>query len=88
MTRASTTEQANLQKQLRQLRKHPEIIVGAVVVLTWIILALLAPVIAPFDPLEQNIKDRLQALADRQQHHSRRQQALPGKHRNGSGLVA
>ena len=48
-------------KRLRQLRKHPEVIVGAVVVVAWLLLALLAPIIAPFDPLEQHVKDRLQA---------------------------
>ena len=43
------------------LRNHPEVVVGAVVVVAWLLLALLAPFIAPFDPLEQHIKDRLQA---------------------------
>jgi peptide/nickel transport system permease protein len=45
---------------LRQLRKHPEAIVGMAVVVGWIALALLAPAIAPYAPLEQNIAQRLQ----------------------------
>ncbi len=49
------------QKRWRQLRKHPEVIVGAMVVIAWLILSLLAPLIAPFDPLEQNVRERLQA---------------------------
>lgn len=49
------------QKRWRQLRKHPEVIVGAIVVIAWLLVSLFAPLIAPFDPLEQNVKDRLQA---------------------------
>ena len=52
---------ADARKRWRQLRQHPEVIVGLVVVVAWLLLALLAPLIAPFDPLEQHIKDRLQA---------------------------
>ncbi|MDQ3398385.1 MAG: ABC transporter permease [Deinococcota bacterium] len=47
-------------KRLRQLGKHPEVIVGLVVVLIWFSVALFAPLLAPFHPLEQNIADRLQ----------------------------
>jgi len=46
---------------LRQLRDSPIVIFGLAIVIIWILLALFAPVIAPFDPLEQNITDRLQA---------------------------
>lgn len=49
------------QKRWNQLRKHPEVIVGAIVVIAWLIVSLLAPLIAPFDPLEQNVRNRLQA---------------------------
>ncbi len=49
------------QKRWRQLRKHPEVIVGSIVVIAWLLVSLFAPLIAPFDPLEQNVKDRLQA---------------------------
>ena len=55
------TRNTRTQKRLRQLRKHPEVIVGLVVVVAWILLSLLAPFIAPYDPLEQHIKDRLQS---------------------------
>ena len=47
-------------KGLRQLRKHPEVIVGGLVVVAWLLLSLFAPLIAPFSPLEQHIADRLQ----------------------------
>lgn len=62
ITQTSTTQLKNTrtQKRLRQLRKHPEVIIGMFIVLLWILLALFAPLIAPFDPLEQHIKDRLQ----------------------------
>jgi len=44
----------------RNLKRNPVVIVGLVVVLAWFILALLAPVIAPTDPLAQNVSNRLQ----------------------------
>lgn len=54
-------ERSTLQVFLSQLRSSPIIFVGIVIVLVWVILALLAPVIAPKDPLEQAVVDRLQA---------------------------
>lgn len=49
---------------LKQIRKHPEVVFGLVVVLTWCLLAMFAPQLAPFDPLQQNISDRLQPPND------------------------
>jgi peptide/nickel transport system permease protein len=51
---------SRLRKRLRQLRRQPAVLVGLAVVVAWIALALLAPVIAPYGPLEQNIQRRLQ----------------------------
>jgi ABC-type dipeptide/oligopeptide/nickel transport system permease subunit len=45
---------------LMRLYKKPEIVVGFLVVLLWLLLALFAPLLAPFDPLEQSVTDRLQ----------------------------
>jgi peptide/nickel transport system permease protein len=45
---------------LTKLLKKPEIVGGCLIVLAWVLLALFAPLIAPFDPLEQSVKDRLQ----------------------------
>jgi peptide/nickel transport system permease protein len=58
--RAARVRPARSASPLRQLRKHPEAIVGMAVVVGWIALALLAPAIAPYAPLEQNIAQRLQ----------------------------
>ncbi len=44
----------------RHLRRNPVVLVGIVVVAAWFLLALLAPVIAPQDPLAQNVSRRLQ----------------------------
>jgi peptide/nickel transport system permease protein len=44
----------------KNLRRNPVVIVGMVVVITWILLAILAPTIAPQDPLAQNVSNRLQ----------------------------
>jgi peptide/nickel transport system permease protein len=42
-----------------KLIKKPEIIVGSLVVLLWILVALLAPLLAHFNPLEQSVSNRL-----------------------------
>lgn len=51
---------SRLGKAVETLRKHPEVIVGMVVVAAWLVVVLFAPLLAPFDPLQQNIADRLQ----------------------------
>jgi peptide/nickel transport system permease protein len=45
---------------LTRLFKKPEIVGGCLIVVVWVLLALFAPLIAPFDPLEQSVSDRLQ----------------------------
>jgi peptide/nickel transport system permease protein len=45
---------------LARLVKKPEIVGGCLIVVVWVLLALFAPLIAPFDPLEQSVTDRLQ----------------------------
>jgi peptide/nickel transport system permease protein len=44
----------------QNLRRHPVVIIGTLVVIGWIFLAIFAPIIAPQDPLEQNVSNRLQ----------------------------
>ncbi len=45
---------------LKNLRRNPVVVIGMVVVITWLLLALLAPSIAPQDPLQQDVSNRLQ----------------------------
>jgi peptide/nickel transport system permease protein len=45
---------------LTRLFKKPEIVGGCLIIVVWVLLALFAPLIAPFDPLEQSVSDRLQ----------------------------
>ena len=45
---------------LKNLRRNPVVVLGLAVVVGWIVLALLAPTIAPRDPLQQNVSNRLQ----------------------------
>lgn len=54
-------QRSTLQIFLAQIRRSPIVLVGLVIVVVWIMLALLAPTIAPKDPLEQIVSDRLQA---------------------------
>src|SRR5688500_14090098 len=51
----------NLIGNLRLLRRNPLGLIGLLVVLVWIVIILLAPQIAPADPLKQNVSGRLQA---------------------------
>lgn len=48
-------------KLWERLAGYPTVLVGGLVVLVLAVIALLAPVIAPYPPLEMNIVDRLQA---------------------------
>ena len=43
------------------LRRNPLVALGLVVATLWIVIALIAPAIAPFDPLKQDLVNRLQA---------------------------
>ncbi|MFN2160754.1 MAG: ABC transporter permease [Candidatus Promineifilaceae bacterium] len=45
---------------LQNLRRNPVVVIGILVVITWIMLAILAPAIAPKDPLAQDVANRLQ----------------------------
>lgn len=45
----------------RFLKSNQLALIGAVLVLGWVIVTVAAPVLAPYDPLEQNIVDRLQS---------------------------
>ena len=42
------------------LRHNPLALTGIVIFTLWVVISLLAPYIAPFDPMEQHIVDRLQ----------------------------
>src|SRR5438309_1410489 len=47
------------QGTLRRALRKPMMIAGIVVVLGWVLLAALAPVIAPYDPIDQDVRHRL-----------------------------
>lgn len=49
---------------VRWLRENFLVAVGAVVVALWLVIALTAPMLAPFDPLAQNVRERLQAPSE------------------------
>jgi len=42
------------------LRRNPLMIAGALMVVAWVLIALVAPMIAPYDPYMQNVRNRLQ----------------------------
>lgn len=46
---------------LYHLRRNPLVLIGIVVVVAWLVIALIAPVISPYEPLYQNLDDRLQS---------------------------
>lgn len=45
---------------LRFLRRNPLVVLGGLIFLVWVAISLFAPSVAPYDPLKQNIVDRLQ----------------------------
>ncbi|MBV9280200.1 MAG: ABC transporter permease, partial [Chloroflexi bacterium] len=44
---------------LRRVGQKPMMVGGLVVVVAWVLLAALAPVIAPYDPIDQDVRHRL-----------------------------
>ncbi len=49
------------QRSLRTLYRNSMAMAGLVIVFVWLAVAIFAPLIAPYDPFEQNIDDRLMA---------------------------
>jgi peptide/nickel transport system permease protein len=60
LTPASAPRREAFDRALYQLRQNPLVIIGTVVVIGWVLVAIFASVISPFEPLEQNIVERLQ----------------------------
>ncbi len=48
-----------LRALLKSTRHYPELWVGAVMLAIWVVVVIFAPQIAPYDPLAQNLSDRL-----------------------------
>ncbi len=46
-------------RSLRALLRNPMAVTGAIIILAWALVAIGAPIIAPYDALEQKIQDRL-----------------------------
>jgi peptide/nickel transport system permease protein len=51
---------SNARRALRQFLRNRPAVIGVCVVLLWVVIALLAPLIAPYDPIDQDVKMRLQ----------------------------
>lgn len=49
---------------LRVLRKNPLVVIGTAIIAAWVLVALFAGQISPFEPLEQNVRDRLQGPSE------------------------
>jgi peptide/nickel transport system permease protein len=48
-----------MQTIMRFLRANPLVVIGLVIVLAWIVISLLAPLLAPYGPLQQRVVNRL-----------------------------
>ncbi|MBV9354633.1 MAG: ABC transporter permease [Chloroflexi bacterium] len=51
---------SNARRALRQFLRNRPAVIGVCVVVLWAVIALLAPLIAPYDPTDQDVKMRLQ----------------------------
>ena len=49
------------QQALYHLRRNPLVLAGLIIAILWILIAVIAPAIAPVDPLHQDLANRLQA---------------------------
>ena len=57
----STSSRDQWSTVFRHLRRNPIVLAGIVIILLWCILAIAAPLIAPYDPLSQNVMIRNRA---------------------------
>ena len=53
--------QSPLKVKIRKFKKNKRAVIGLYVVIIFIILAIVAPLISPFNPVEQNMSERLQS---------------------------
>jgi peptide/nickel transport system permease protein len=60
MTNTVKVSNQGFGKALKQIRNSPAVLLGLVVVLLWVLIAIFAPLLAPLEPLTQNVSDRLQ----------------------------
>ena len=58
---APAAPRSDRRRMIRRVLRKPMMIGGIVVVLGWVLLAALAPTIAPYDPIDQDVRHRLQA---------------------------
>ena len=56
---AATPSRSEARRVLAQLVRKPMVVVGALVILGWVTVSILAPVLTSFDPVEVNVDDRL-----------------------------
>lgn len=55
-----STRESDLAKRIAHfIRKNPLVVIGVLLVLVWLVLGLLAPIIAPFAPLAQDTSNRI-----------------------------
>src|SRR3954464_14808140 len=54
-------ERSPFVKALLSLRRNPLAVAGLVVLASWLLIALFAPVVAPYEPNKQDIAHRLQS---------------------------
>jgi peptide/nickel transport system permease protein len=59
LTRASESRR-RLHRVRRSIRRNPLLLIGLAVVIAWIAAAILAPVLTPYQPLQQNVTERIQ----------------------------
>jgi len=58
---SAVTSESEWRRVWARLARNPVAMGGAIVVLAWVLAALMAPWIAPYDPIEQNVPNRLAA---------------------------
>ncbi len=60
-TQTLKPEENVLAPAIRHIRKYPSLWIGAGLLLLWILVVIFAPLLAPYDPLAQNLSARLDA---------------------------
>lgn len=60
----NTLSKPRRSRLITRLLRNPTVFIGSSIVIFWVVIAIIAPMIAPFDPLAQNVANRLSSPND------------------------
>jgi peptide/nickel transport system permease protein len=60
ITSASPKSESPLRRRVRSILRNPMAMIGLAIIVFWVLVAIFAPLISPYDPNAQKVEDRLE----------------------------